>query len=544
MDNTIAAPPAPRNEPPLEFAPASPERLGLSRALEALSRGPTDVPARIDDRAVVEGESRGEQRVPHRHEQLAARFPLLGDAAVGSAIDGALRAHRAWAAARWEDRAAIFLRAADLATGRRRFLLDAATMLGQGKTVFQAEIDAVCEMADFWRIQVPLLARILADQPPGSPHEWTRMDYRPLEGFVLAVSPFNFTAIAGNLSTAPLLLGNVVVWKPGSDAVLAAHFVHEILREAGLPPGVLQFVPATGETVARSALHHPALAGVHFTGSTDTFRGIWKQVGENVDRYRSFPRLVGETGGKGFVFAFPDADPDALRVALIRGAYEYQGQKCSAASRAYLPKSLWDRLRPRLVEEIQSIPMGDVEDLRNFMGAVINRQAFERLRDRIERARTDPAVSIVAGGQTDGRVGWFVRPTLIRTSDPKHALMQEELFGPVLTLFVYDDHSEEDALELCAGTSPYALTGAVFGADRRRLRLAEDRLRWSAGNFYLNDKPTGAVVGRQPFGGGRASGTNDKGGSLLNLLRRAGARTIKENLSPPTEWSYPHMRTE
>ncbi|MBI5488518.1 MAG: L-glutamate gamma-semialdehyde dehydrogenase [Deltaproteobacteria bacterium] len=544
MDNTIAAPPPPRNENPLEFAPDSPERLGLSRALEMLSGGPTDIPARIDDRMVVEGEARGEQRVPHRHEQVAARFPLLGEAAVSSAIAGALRAQRAWAATAWEDRAAIFLRAAELATGRHRFLLDAATMLGQGKTVFQAEIDAVCELADFWRVQVPIVARILADQPPGGRGEWTRMDYRPLEGFVLAVSPFNFTAIAGNLSTAPLLLGNVVVWKPGSDAVLAAHVVHAILREAGLPPGVLQFVPAAGETVARTALRHPALAGVHFTGSTDTFRGIWKMVGENVDRYRSFPRLVGETGGKGFVFAYPDADPDALRVALIRGAYEYQGQKCSAASRAYLPKSLWDRIRPRLIEEIGSIPMGDVADLRNFMGAVINRQSFERLRDRIERARTDPATTIVAGGETDSRVGWFVRPTLIRTTDPRHALMQEELFGPVLTLFVYDDHAEEDALELCAETSPYALTGAVFGADRRRLRLAEDRLRWSAGNFYLNDKPTGAVVGRQPFGGGRASGTNDKGGSMLNLLRWTGARTIKENLSPPTEWSYPHQGSE
>ncbi|MEO1171827.1 MAG: L-glutamate gamma-semialdehyde dehydrogenase [Myxococcota bacterium] len=461
------------------------------------------------------------------------------------AIDAALAAKADWAAMSFDDRASVFLRAAEVLATRHRGRLNAATMLGQSKTVHQAEIDSAAELIDFLRFNVWFGRRMLEEQPLSPAGLWNRVDLRPLDGFVLAITPFNFTAIAGNLPSAPALMGNTVVWKPAVTQSLAAQVTMEIFEEAGLPPGVINLVHGRGADVGNVALPHPDLGGVHFTGSTGTFQLIWKTIGENISRYRQYPRLVGETGGKDFVLAHPSADLTALTVALTRGAFEYQGQKCSAASRAYVPKSVWPELRERLVAEVDALKMGDVEHFSNFMGAVIDEKSFGNIRRYVDAAKDDGSVECLVGGGSDDSEGWFIEPTVLRVDDPKYVTMQEELFGPVLTLYVYDDSNWAETLKLVDQTSPYALTGAVFARDRRVLTEAAEALRFAAGNFYINDKPTGAVVGQQPFGGGRASGTNDKAGSMLNLTRWISTRTIKENFEPPRTVAYPYMlRTE
>jgi len=457
-------------------------------------------------------------------------------------VDAALGAQREWAHWPFEDRAAVFLKAADLLAARYRPLLNAATMLGQSKTAHQAEIDSACELIDFLRFNVHFAERLYREQPGSAPGAWNRLDHRPLEGFVYAITPFNFTAIGGNLPTAPALLGNVVVWKPAATAALSNWHFFRLLEEAGLPPGVINFVPGDPAAVSDVLLGHRMLAGIHFTGSTAVFRLLQQRVAQSLERYAGYPRIVGETGGKDFVLAHASADVDALAVALVRGAYEYQGQKCSAASRAYVPDSLWPAVRDRVVAMIGEIRVGDVADFRNFMGAVIDRRAFERISGHLERARRDPGVTVVAGGGTDGSVGWFVEPTLLQVADPGYRLMCEEIFGPVLTVYVYPEARWTETLELVDRTSPYALTGAVFARDRAAVVEADRALRNAAGNFYVNDKPTGAVVGQQPFGGARASGTNDKAGSILNLLRWVSPRTIKETFAPATDWRYPFMQ--
>jgi len=442
----------------------------------------------------------------------------------------------------FEDRAAVFLKAADLLAGPWRATLNAATMLGQSKNAFQAEIDAACELADFLRFNVHFASQIYAEQPISGPGMWNRLEYRPLEGFVYAVSPFNFTAIGGNLSTAPALMGNAAVWKPASSAMLSAYWIVRLLEAAGLPPGVVNFVPGDAGPISDQVLAHRDLAGVHFTGSTGVFNAMWRTIGANMDRYRTYPRIVGETGGKDFVIAHPSADPQAVAVGLLRGAFEYQGQKCSAASRAYLPRSAWPEIRDRLLAMVAEIRMGDVNDLRNFMGAVIDRKAFERIEGYLADARAN--ATVLAGGHARGADGWFIEPTIVQTDDPAYRLLCEEIFGPVLTVHVYDDARWAETLRLVDETSPYALTGAVFARERTAILEAHRALRQAAGNFYVNDKPTGAVVGQQPFGGARASGTNDKAGSKLNLVRWTSAHTVKETFAPPTEWTYPFMGAE
>ena len=532
--------PPPRNEPPLAYAPGTGERAALKRALGEVAGADVEIPLRIAGRDVRTGRF-GEVRAPHRHSQRLARFHQAGPREVEAAIAAALAARRDWAAMDPGDRAAIFLRAAELLAGPRRQQLNAATMMGQSKTPFQAEIDAACETIDFWRFNVHFLERILADQPASPAGQWNRVEHRPLEGFVLAVTPFNFTSIAANLPTAPAIMGNTIVWKPASTAVLSAWRLMELLEAAGLPPGVINFVPGPGPAVGEAALASPDFAGLHFTGSTSTFQGLWRSMAERLPRYRSYPRIVGETGGKDFVFVHASADLEATAVALVRGAFEYQGQKCSAASRGYVPASLWPALRERLVALTEPLKMGPVEDFSVFVGALIDRAAFERVEGYVALARSSPDCRIVTGGACDDSAGWFVAPTIVETTDPRHRLMREEIFGPVLTLFVYPDAKLDEALDLCDTTSPYGLTGAVFAQDRAAIAAITRRLADAAGNFYVNDKPTGAVVGQQPFGGGRASGTNDKAGSAANLLRWTSMRTIKENFAPPTRVEYPHM---
>jgi 1-pyrroline-5-carboxylate dehydrogenase len=541
MTNGLFQVPPPRNEPPLSYAPGTPERAQLKARLDELSTRDLEIPLVIGGREVRTGRV-AEARVPHRHAQRLARWHQAGPAEVQAAIEAATAARRTWAAMEPADRAAIFLRAADLAAGPWRQVLNAATMLGQSKTPHQAEIDAACETADFWRFNPAFLARILADQPLSPPGQWNKVEYRPLEGFVLAVTPFNFTSIAANLPTAPALMGNTVVWKPASSAVYSAWHVLELLHAAGLPPGVVNFVPGPGRAVGDPALASPDLAGLHFTGSTEVFQGMWRKVAENLGRYHGYPRLVGETGGKNFVFVHPSAEVDAAAAALVRGAFEYQGQKCSAASRAYVPESLWPQLRDRLLAMVAEIRMGEVEDFRNFMGALIDREAFERVRRYVEFARSSSQAKVLAGGRCDDARGWFVEPTVIETVDPRSRLMEEEIFGPVLTIYVYADIRLDEALELCATTSPYGLTGAIFARDREAIVDLTRRLVDAAGNFYVNDKPTGAVVGQQPFGGARASGTNDKAGSMANLLRWTSMRAIKETFDPPARFEYAYMR--
>jgi 1-pyrroline-5-carboxylate dehydrogenase len=535
--------PIPRNEPVQDYLPGSPQRARLKAAIADVEAGAAEIPGLVGARHVHTART-VDVTSPHHHARVVAKLHQLGDEDVRAAIDAAVEAQGDWSTWSLERRAGVFLKAADLIAGPWRDRLNAATMVGQSKTVVQSEIDVACELADFLRFNVHFAERLVAEQPDSSPGMWNRVDYRPLEGFVYAISPFNFSAIGGNLATAPALLGNTVVWKPATSAALSNWRIMEVLREAGLPDGVINFVPGDAVTITREVLADPRLAGVHFTGSTSVFQSIWREVGDRIDRYRTYPRLVGETGGKNFVVAHPSADPEALAVALVRGAFEYQGQKCSAASRAYVPASLWPDLRYRLLSEISSIRIGDPKDFRTFMGAVIDRRAYDRINGYLERAAGDSNVNVLAGGTGDPSEGWFIEPTLVETSDPTHQLMREELFGPVLSLYVYDDARWHEVLALIDRTAEFGLTGAVFARDRAAVAEAAAALRNTAGNFYVNDKPTGAVVGQQPFGGARASGTNDKAGSILNLLRWVSPRTIKESFVPPHDVRYPSMAEE
>ncbi|HEY8551059.1 MAG TPA: L-glutamate gamma-semialdehyde dehydrogenase [Vicinamibacterales bacterium] len=529
------------NEPVRSYAPGTPERAELKARLESMAAERIEIPVVIAGERIRTGDV--EQAVmPHAHAHVLAEWHRATPALVQRAIEAAAEARREWANWPWEDRAAVFLRAAELLATTWRPTVMAATMLGQSKTAHQAEIDAACELIDFWRFNVTYAQEIYDDQPISDRGMWNQLDYRPLEGFVYAVTPFNFTAIGGNLCGAPALMGNTVLWKPASSAMLSAWYVFRVLEEAGLPPGVINFVPGDPAAISGVALTHPDLGGVHFTGSTAVFNAMWKTIGENMSRYRSYPRIVGETGGKDFIVAHASADPQALAVAIARGGYEYQGQKCSAASRVYVPQSLWNEVRDRTVAIIDDIRMGDVRDFRNFMGAVIDRKAFTKISEYVELAKS--SAKIIAGGTVDGSTGYFISPTLVETADPGHRLLCDEIFGPVVTVHVYRDTDYSETLKVVDSTSPYALTGSIFARDRQAIREALLGLRQAAGNFYINDKPTGAVVGQQPFGGARASGTNDKAGSKLNLLRWTSVRTIKETFVPPTDYRYPFMGEE
>jgi 1-pyrroline-5-carboxylate dehydrogenase len=540
MSGAIRVPP-PVNEPVLSHAPGTPERALLKAKLAELSAHELDIPLIIGGDDVRTGRT-SRAVMPHNHGHVLATWQMAGPEEVLRAIQASKDAWSEWSRVAWEDRASVFLRAADLLATTWRATLNASTMLAQSKTVHQAEIDSACELIDFFRFNAWFAERVYADQPISGPGVWNRSEYRPLEGFVFAVTPFNFTSIAGNLWAAPALMGNVVLWKPSSAAVYSGYQLMRLLEAAGLPPGVVNFLPGDPKIITRALIDHPDLAGLHYTGSTSVFQGLWKTTAENLNGYRSYPRIVGETGGKDFIIAHASADPDALRTAIVRGGFEYQGQKCSAASRIYIPEGLWKEMGQLLVDEVDSLKMGDVADFRNFMGAVITEDAFKEQAGYIERAGGARGVEILAGGQVDDSRGWFVRPTLIRAEDARYESMCEEIFGPVVSLHVYPDGAWEETLKLMDATSPYALTGAVFAHDRAAVRQAMDRLRYTAGNFYVNDKPTGAVVGQQPFGGSRASGTNDKAGSGMNLLRWVSARSIKETFLPATDYRYPFMK--
>ena len=532
--------PTPINEPVLSYAPGTPERAGLQAAIAELGSVVTDIPVVINGIEYRPGKT---NRVtsPQRHAHHLANVHQSTPELLQQAIDGAVAAQHSWERWSFADRAAVFLRAADLLAGPWRHRINAATLLGQGKTPHQAEIDAACELADFWRFNVHYAEQLLHEQPISVPGVWNRLDWRPLEGFIYAITPFNFTAIGGNLPTAPAILGNVVLWKPSATASLSNWLIYDLLREAGLPPGVIQFIPGDSASTTRTLLDSKHLAGVHFTGSTPVFQSIWKDVAERLPKYRGYPRLVGETGGKDFIVAHPSADVEALVTGLIRGAFEYQGQKCSACSRTYIPRSLWPRVKQRMQEEIANLKVGDPADFSVFVGAVIDERAFKKHEALLNAVKSDAAITVHAGGSCDGSVGWFVQPTLLETSDPHHRIMREEFFGPILSAYVYEDAAWEEVLTLIDETAEYALTGAIFARDRAAVIQAEGKLRHAAGNYYVNDKCTGAVVGQQPFGGGRASGTNDKAGSLLNLYRWVSARTVKEVGNPPTNWRYPYL---
>ena len=540
--DAISNVPVPVNEAVLSYAPGSAERAAVTAELQRLvDAGPVELTAAIGGVRRMAGGAPFEVRMPSDHQQVLghSRAATADDAT--AAIAAATAAAPDWAGLGFDDRAAVFLKAADLLAGPWRQRLNAATMLGQGKTVQQAEIDSACELADFWRFNVAFARELMTHQPISSPGVWNRTDYRPLDGFVYAITPFNFTAIAGNLPTAPALMGNTVLWKPSPTQQLAASVTMDLLEAAGLPPGVVNMLPGDGLAVSEVALASPDLAGIHFTGSTATFQHLWRTVGERIDRYRAYPRLVGETGGKDFVVAHPSADPQVLVTALVRGAFEYSGQKCSAASRAYLPRSLWDAVGEELIEVTESLPVGDVRDLGNFTSAVIDERAFVKHRDAIARAAASSSAQVVAGGQTDDSQGWYVRPTLVLSDDPRHEVLTTEYFGPILGIHVYEDAKFEQILDEVDQSGPYGLTGAVIATDRMALEHASARLRHAAGNFYLNDRPTGAVVGQQPFGGSRTSGTNDKAGSMWNLIRWTSPRSLKETMVPPTSHTYPHM---
>jgi len=537
MDAITQAPP-PRNEPVLDYPPGSAQRAQLQAALAAQAAQCPQLPCVIDgQRCPGEGE-RFDVVAPHEHTHVLATSAHAGASQARAAVEAALRAGAAWRALPYDERAAVFLRAADLLAGPWRARLNAATMLGQSKTCYQAEIDAACELIDFWRFNVAYGQRMLTEQPCSAPGVWNRIDHRPLEGFVYAITPFNFTSIAANLPTAPALMGNTVIWKPSPTQTLAAYLTMELLEQAGLPPGVVNLLPGDGHAVSEVLLADRALAGIHFTGSTATFRHLWARVGENIASYASYPRLVGETGGKDFVLAHPSADADVLRVALVRGAFEYQGQKCSAASRAYVARSVWARLRDELVDEVQALPMGDVTDFGTFLGAVIDGRAYAKLTAAQAMARAE--LDVLTGGTADDSTGWFVRPTVVVGDDPRHEIFRTEYFGPLLAVHVYDDGAFDDVLRDVDEAAPYALTGSVIARDRQAVVRAAQRLRFAAGNLYVNDKPTGAVVGQQPFGGARASGTNDKAGSMFNLLRWVSPRTIKETFLPPSGPAHPY----
>jgi len=537
MHDAIVSVPPPVNETVLGYAPGSAERASLKTALKAVEGEVLEIPCVVGGERVRTGKIR-EVRMPHRHEHVVARFHAATEEVAQHAIRAAVEAQREWAAMRWEARAAVLLRAAELLAGPWRARMNAATMHGQSKTCHQAEIDSACELIDFWRFNVSFAQDLYRMQPHSSSGVWNMMELRPLEGFIFALTPFNFTAIAGNLPTAPALLGNTVVWKPAETQVLAAWRIYELLEEAGIPPGVINFIPGLPHNLTNNVLDSPALAGIHFTGSTDVFRMMWKRVAENLEKYASYPRLVGETGGKDFILAHASADPAALATGIVRGGFEYQGQKCSAASRVYVAKSVWDKMKDQLVDTTKSIKMGDVSDFSNFMGAVIKQGAFEKHEAAIDEAKATPGMQVLAGGTCDAKVGWFVQPTILTTEDPMVRHMKDEFFGPIVTVHVYPDAQWDDTLRLVDRTSPYALTGAVFARDRAAVVEATHALRNAAGNFYINDKPTGAVVGQQPFGGARASGTDDKAGSPLNLLRFVAPRTIKETFISPTDYRY------
>jgi 1-pyrroline-5-carboxylate dehydrogenase len=534
--------PAPVNEPNLTYAPGSPERAALELELKRQEEQQVELTATIGGVKQLGGGDEVAVVQPHDHQHVLGVLRNSTQDDAKAAVAAAQEAAPGWRALSLDDRAAILLKAADLLAGPWRQRLNAATMLGQSKTAFQAEIDSACELIDFWRFNVHYAKQILAEQPvANSRGVWNRTDHRPLEGFVYAITPFNFSAIAGNLPTAPALMGNTVIWKPSPTQQLAAHLTMELLEEAGMPPGVINMLPGDGIAVSDVALAHPDLAGIHFTGSTPTFQHLWSTVGQNLTRYRSYPRIVGETGGKDFVVAHKSADPDVLRVALLRGAFEYQGQKCSAASRAYVARSVWNRMRDDFLAEVESIPMGDVTDFSNFMGAVIDDRAFAKHKAAIERAKADSGLEILVGGEVDDSVGYFVRPTVVEGGDPTDEMFSTEYFGPILTVHVYDDDDFEKVVTAMESSAPYALTGAVIAQDRNAIAWASEVLRFAAGNFYVNDKPTGAVVGQQPFGGARASGTNDKAGAPSNLMRWTSPRSIKETFDPPKDYRYPHM---
>jgi 1-pyrroline-5-carboxylate dehydrogenase len=535
----IFRPPAPYNEPVKGYEPGSSERTELQARLREMQGERIEIPLVIGGKDVTTGET-FEAVMPHDRDHVLADVQKGGAEHVEQAIAAARDAHHDWSRLPWEERAAVFLRASELLAGPWRATINAATMLNQSKTAHQAEIDAACELIDFWRFNVEFMTRVYEEQPVSSPGMWNRLEYRPLEGFVFAVSPFNFTSIGGNLSTSPALMGNTVIWKPASTAAVSAYFIMRLLQAAGLPDGVINLVYGSGAAIGDAALASPELAGIHFTGSTPVFQGMWKTVGDNIGSYRNYPRLVGETGGKDFIVAHPSADVASVATAIVRGSFEYQGQKCSAASRVYVSENLWPELRERLATEVGSIRMGDVTDFSNFMGAVIDGSSFTTQKEAIEEARSNSA-EIVAGGEVDDSEGWFVRPTVIKTDDPDFRLLRDELFGPVVTAYVYPEKRWGETLDLVDRTAPYGLTGAVFARDRDAIRQAHDALGYAAGNFYVNDKPTGAVVGQQPFGGARASGTNDKAGSMWNLIRWVSPRTIKETFVPPTDYRYPFM---
>jgi 1-pyrroline-5-carboxylate dehydrogenase len=533
-------PPKPQNEPVKDYAPGSPERKELRERLREMQSQQIEIPLVIGGEEIRTGDT-FESVMPHDKDHVLATVHAGGAAEVERGIKAAADAWEDWHRTPWEDRAAVFFRAAELLRGPWRATLNVATMLGQSKTIHQAEIDAACELIDFWHFNVEYMLRIYAEQPVSGPGTWNRMEYRPLEGFVFAVSPFNFTSIAGNLPTSAALMGNTVLWKPASTAAYSAYFLMKLWEEAGLPPGVINLVYGSGAAIGDPALASPELAGVHFTGSTAVFQSMWKTIGANIAGYRNYPRIVGETGGKDFIVAHPSADAAAVATAIVRGSFEYQGQKCSAASRVFAPSNLWPEIKERLVEEIRSIKVGDVADFGNFMGAVIDANSFATQKEAIEEAKAAAKVNVLVGGGYDDSEGYFVEPTVLETEDPGFRTMKDELFGPVVTTFVYPESKYGETLELIDKGAPYGLTGAVFARERNAVELAEEKLKYAAGNFYVNDKPTGAVVGQQPFGGARASGTNDKAGSMWNLIRWVSPRSIKETFVPPTDYRYPFM---
>lgn len=530
----------PVNEPVRNYAPGDAERRSLEKRLNEMAAEQIEIPCIIGGKEIRTGNTR-QVVMPHAHRQVLARVHLAGEKEIRQAAQAALTAKAAWESLSWEKRATVFMEAADLLAGPWRDTLNAATMLGQSKNVYQAEIDSACELIDFFRFNAYYYQQIQKEQPLSVPGIKNSLEYRSLEGFVAAITPFNFTAIGGNLCAAPAMLGNTVLWKPSDTQLLSAYYTMKLMEKAGLPPGVINFVPADGPLFGNTVLPMRDLAGVHFTGSTGTFQHIWKQIGTNIGAYRTYPRLVGETGGKDFVFAHPSADWEALSTALARGAFEYQGQKCSAASRAYVPRSMWSKVQEKLVADLKTMKMGDPRDFGNFINAVIDERSFKKITNYIHFAEESKDAKIIAGGKGDMTEGYFIQPTVILAEKPDFKTMVEEIFGPVLTVYVYDDAKVDETLKICDETSPYSLTGAVFAQDRSAVQMMSDRLRHAAGNFYINDKPTGAVVGQQPFGGGRASGTNDKAGSHLNLLRWISPRTVKETLQPPTNYRYPFL---
>ena len=532
-----------KNEPVKSYAPGSPERVELKQMLEKIHGEQIEIPLIIGGKEIYTGDT-AKVVEPHNHQHVLAIYHKAGEKEIQMAVEAAKEAWKEWASMPWEHRASVFLKAAELLSTSWRATLNAATMLNQSKTPHQAEIDSACEVIDFWRFNAKFMSEIYAGQPNSPIGQLNRMDYRPLEGFIFAVSPFNFTSIAANLPTAPALMGNTVLWKPASTAVLSGYYLMKLYQAAGLPPGVINFIPSTGAKIGNIVLTHPELAGVHFTGSTNTFQSMWYTIGKNIRKYKSYPRIVGETGGKDFVFVHASADVDAVVANLVRGAYEYQGQKCSAASRAYIPKSMWNEFIEKFEAEVKTLKMGDVRDFSVFMGAVIDQHAFDNIMSYIQMAKDSPDAEVIIGGNGDKSVGYFIEPTVILVKDPKFVTMQEEIFGPVLSIYVYDDDKYEETLHLCNETSPYGLTGSIFATDRQAIVKAEEILRWAAGNFYINDKPTGAVVGQQPFGGSRASGTNDKAGSYLNLIRWTTPRNIKETFNPVRDYRYPYLEPE